>query len=100
MFYGEDPPLFVDHINGDKADNRIRNLRVGTHPQNMCNRHAPPHNTSGEKGVHLRSDNGKWRAYLSVDRKRFNLGTFLKKDDAVMAVRKARAELHGEFAKH
>jgi hypothetical protein len=98
FFYGVQPDGYVDHINGDRSDNRIANLRCATHPQNMCNRPAPPHNTSGVKGVHHRKDNGKWRAYISVDRKRVGLGQFETKEEAEEAVKLARKQWHGEFA--
>lgn len=97
--YGEQPPDCIDHINGDRSDNRICNLRVAPHRMNMCNRPAPRHNTSGVKGVHRRSDNGMYRAYVSVNNKRTRLGQFPSLAEAAAAVREARARLHGEFAK-
>jgi hypothetical protein len=100
LYYGTEPPFWLDHINGDRLDNRIANLREATHPQNMCNRPAPPHNTSGEKGVQRRKDNGKWRASLTVDRKLVSLGQFDSFEEARSAVRRARVKYHGEFAKH
>lgn len=95
--YGEEPNGFIDHINRDRSDNRISNLRLATHRQNMCNRKAATHSKSGERGVHQRKENGKWRAYYAVNGKRKNVGTFDTFEQARDAVRTARKEAHGPF---
>ena len=58
MHYGEWPDQ-VDHINHDKADNRIENLRTVTHSENARNRKLNKNNTSGHAGVTWRSAGGK-----------------------------------------
>lgn len=97
MFYGTEPDGFVDHINGDKTDNRVSNLRLASHSQNMCNRKAATHSKSGVRGVHQRKSNGKWRAYLNVNGKRKNVGTFETFEIAQERVREARKLAHGPF---
>lgn len=89
MFYGELPPERIDHINRNKSDNRISNLRLLSHAENLQNAKLRRDNTSGVKGVH--SERGRWRASISVDNKTINLGSFRTLDDAAAA--RAAAEL-------
>lgn len=88
----------MDHINGDRADNRWENLRLATRSQNMLNKNnALRHdNVSGYRGVSWREETGKWHARITIDGKIVLLGDFRNKEDAVEA-RKA-AEL--EWSKH
>ncbi len=62
------PPegMVIDHINGDKLDNRRRNLRVCTHAQNVQNRKgANKTSKTGIRGVGYHPESGKWRARVS-----------------------------------
>ena len=88
-------PLFVDHINGDKLDNRRSNLRLVTHSRNMMNRGATIINTSGFKGVS--SHNDKWRASISADNNQYHLGVFDTAGEAAQAYSEACNQLHGEY---
>lgn len=91
-------PKFIDHINGNKSDNRIENLRPATKTQNGYNRKLGSDNKSGVKGVCWQQ--GKWIAGIKVNGKRIHLGYF---DDIAMAekvVIDARHKYHGEFANH
>ena len=81
--YGEWPTYQIDHINRDRADNRICNLRDVTHQQNLCNTNTYSNNTSGHKGVRYR--NGKFAARIRVNYKFVQLGTFECFDEAVAA---------------
>ena len=87
----------ADHINHDTLDNRRANLRASTASQNQHNKMAMKNNTSGYKGVYLEWD-GKWRATIAVNRKRFRLGRFTCPVKAAKAYDEAARELHGEFA--
>ena len=89
----------VDHINGDGLDNRRINLRICSQRENARNRGVDPRNKFGLKGVSFRSDSGKWRARITVNRRGIALGTFDSKSAAAAAYDSA-ARLHfGEFAR-
>ena len=96
---GEEPPEFIDHINGVRNDNRICNLRCATRSQNGMNRGIPINNTSGYKGVTWSKKSGKWNAYIRKDGKRMHLGYFDNIEDAAISARRARAIMHREYAK-
>lgn len=89
--------IHVDHINGDGLDNRIENLRICTHGQNMSNRKLHKNNTSGYKGVNWERE--KWRATIYKNGKKISLGCFHDILDAAMAYNKAAIKHYGEFAK-
>jgi hypothetical protein len=89
--HGEWPDQDLDHINRDKSDNRIANLRPATRLQNMQNVEKHKHNTSGIKGVCWHSQRNKWRAQINVMYKQKYLGLFDNFDAAVKA--RAAAEI-------
>ena len=94
------PMPACDHINGDKLDNRIANLREATQSLNMCNSRIPKTNTSGIKGVSWIKSKKRWRAKIGFDGKCYELGRgFKTKEEAAKAVAQKRQELHGEFAR-
>ena len=95
---GEQPPEFLDHVNGDKQDNRIENLRPATKRENAYNRGARSDNTSGLKGVHL--SEGKWVARCQVAGKRHYLGYYTTPEEAAEVVTRFREQHHGDFANH
>jgi len=91
MVYGTEP-LQVDHINGDRADNRISNLRSVTHQQNGKNQKKRAKSKSGILGV-KQFRNGKWIATIGVNGSSKHLGYFADLNDAVAARKKAEREL-------
>lgn len=93
--------VFVDHINGDKLDNRRSNLRFATTAQNNRNSKTPAHNSSGYKGVYedKRNLKNKWQAYITVDNKKIHLGYFYTKEDAAKKYNDVAKELFGEYAR-
>jgi len=97
--HSEWPPHDVDHINLDKTDNRIANLRLATRSQNKANTLRPFTNTSGVKGVSWHRQGRKWQARIKVNGKNKNLGLFTNIDAAAAAYRHAADEHFGEFAR-
>lgn len=93
-------PKMIDHINGNRSDNRICNLREANHSTNAMNRKISTNNKCGVKGVRWAASNKKWRAQIVVSGKHIHLGMFLNINDAENAVVSARNQLHGEFANH
>ena len=98
MVYGKFPPksLEIDHINQNRLDNRIENLRVVTKSINLQNQKLSSNNTSGHIGVCWIKDANKWRAAIGVDGKLIYLGNYARIEDAI-AVRK-QAEKHHDFS--
>lgn len=90
--------LEVDHINGNRLDNRRSNLRLATSSQNKCNRGARKDNTSGYKGVSWHSQRNKWNARIKAGAKYLHLGLFENIKDAARAYNEASRKFHGEFA--
>lgn len=92
--HGKHPAGEVDHSNGNRADNRIANLRVGTHAQNAQNQPLRVTNTSGRHGVSWSKPHGKWAAYIVKAGRKSHLGLFdciVKAGEAYMA---AKARMH------
>jgi len=97
---GQDPgSKQIDHINGDKSDNRFANLRLATNSQNACNRSVSARNTSGFKGVSYSRKKQAWKADVRINGATQHLGYFATPELAHMAYCKAAAELHGDFAR-
>lgn len=88
----------VDHINGDKLDNRRENLRICTSQNNKMNRPKYSNNTSGFKGVYWRKDKNKWQAKIQFNSKQYSLGYFLNKISAAKSYNIAATKFFKEFA--
>lgn len=97
MHHGYLPDL-IDHIDGNKLNNKIENLRAATRSQNSFNSMRSKHSKTGVKGVTWRIDIQKYRARVYANKKTIELGTFDKLEDAEKAVSEARKKYHGEFA--
>jgi hypothetical protein len=89
----------IDHINEDKSDNRISNLRIASRSENMFNRGRNSNNTSGMKGVVFCKQTQRWRAQIMVNRKGVKIGRFDTKEEAANAYILKAKEIRGEFAK-
>lgn len=103
MATGEDPEgSVIDHVNGDRLDNRIENLRTATYSQNSANAKRHSRNTSGLKGASKRIKNGKWtgrwQASITYQRRQLHLGEFDTKEEAHAAYLEAARSLQGGFA--
>ena len=97
--YNEWPEDQIDHIDGDKLNNHIDNLRVVTQQENRKNQKIPRNNTSGVTGVYFAKHAKKWCARIQVDDKLIHLGYFDNFEDAV-AARKAAEILYGFHENH
>lgn len=86
---GKEPPDVIDHRDRDGQNNRWRNLRKATTPQNCIN--------GSRQGVHVQR--GRWRARVTGKAgERIHVGYFSSKEEALIARRNKNAELHGKFA--
>ena len=91
-------PKYVDHINGNKQDNRSENLREATRCQNMMNVGKTALNTSGFKGVSFHKRSNKWIAQIKQNKKHFYLGSFETAEEAHESYKRKAIELHGDYA--
>lgn len=96
LHYGKWPEQ-IDHINGDKLDNRIVNLREATQAQNCYNKALSSNNKSGVKGVYLNKKLNKWHAQIKKGSLKLHLGYFSELEDAKKAYETKATELFGEF---
>lgn len=92
---GEWPSEQVDHINGERTDNRWCNLRAATEGENKHNIGGPPRtNTSGYLGVSWDKSRGKWRAHIYLRNVQHHLGRFTTPEAAHAAYLAAKDKLH------
>ena len=89
--------LQVDHINGDKLDNRRCNLRMVTNRQNQMNRKPRRCSRTGLKGVTYAS--GKYLARIVADNVRIRIGLYATAEEAAIAYDKKALECYGEYAR-
>ena len=92
MHYREWPCGEIDHINHDRADNGITNLRVVTSRENGMNKSMLKNNVSGYTGVNYDKKAGKWRASIMVNGKTKHLPVSRCLTQAVIARKLAEQE--------
>ncbi len=92
--YGEFPQNHIDHINGNKKDNRIANLRECTNIENHQNMASRKNSTSKYLGVCWSNYHNKWFAQISFNYQKKYLGLFENEEEAFAAYLKAKKELH------
>lgn len=95
--HGSLPQGDIDHINLNRSDNRIANLREATRSQNCCNVGLRKDNRTGMKGVSKRR--GQWSARITKDYRTTFLGSFDSCAAAAAAYAVAAAALHRDFAR-
>ena len=97
IMHGEDPKHIIDHINRDKLDNRIDNLRLCTNHQfdNKQNMDKYANNKSGVKGVSWFKPSGKWAAHIRVNK----ILIFLGYHSTIEAAAEARREAELKYFK-
>lgn len=99
MHHGFLPPC-LDHIDTNKSNNRIENLRPATLSQNQHNAGIRKDNTSGVKGVTWHIGRNKWLGQVWYNGTNNYIGSYDSLSEATTAVHKAREQLHGEFVNH
>lgn len=99
MLLGDPKGYEVDHIDGDKLNNRRSNLRIVTSQQNAMNRRMSRVSSSGYVGVHAsRSISNPWEARIRKNGKIYHLGLFKTKEDAAKAREVAELRMFGEYS--
>ena len=93
VHFGTEPMEQIDHINGQKTDNRILNLRAVSPSYNMRNVPMKANNTSGVNGVYWDKKYNKWQASITVSGTHFRLGAF----DCIHQAKLARQEANKRF---
>ena len=97
IHYGEQPPSFIDHINGDPLDNRICNLRAATKAQNSRNSKTPKKRTCSLKGVTLDKFTGTYKASISINGRLKHIGRYKTELEAHEAYVSAAISRDSEF---
>lgn len=94
IHYNEQPPEIIDHINGDRADNRIENLRSCTNAENIQNQRTASRSNKTSKYLGVSNFKGKWRAKIKANGKYIFLGYFDSEEGARDAYLKAKRKVH------
>lgn len=87
----------IDHINGNKLDNRKSNLRMVFHSENSINRKSASNFFNEDIGVAFDKRRSRWFAYIEKDCKRHYLGSYSLKENAIKARREAEIKYFGEY---
>lgn len=93
MEHGHWPNEQIDHIDGDRVNNRLENLRECTHTENQRNMRRSRSNTSGVTGVYWDKKISRWKAEVSLKSRKIYVGVFRDLKEAETAVKAKRAEL-------
>ena len=95
---GELPPNDVDHINGNRSDNRFSNLRLATRSENLQNTNKPRcNNKVGLQGVSPEPNSSKYRAQIRVEGTVIYLGLYSTPEEAHEVYLTRKRELHPFF---
>lgn len=94
MYYGNWPNEFIDHIDGDRQNNKIENLRECTSSENYQNRKLCKFNKYGMTGVSFSKAARKYVAQIQVDKKKIHIGVYETPEEAGEAYKAAKAVYH------
>lgn len=89
----------IDHIDGDKLNNRVSNLRFCSQAENSRNQTLKRNNTSGYKGVSIIRSTKKWATQVKIDYKKYYFGCYDTAEEAASIYDTVALQLHGEFAR-
>ncbi len=97
--HGKWPRYCIDHINGNRTDNRLSNLRDIPKAQNHQNLKGPTKaNSTGALGVHFSTKKKRYVAQIAINQKRIYIGSYLSKDEAASAYLAAKQKIHPSFS--
>jgi hypothetical protein len=99
MLNGYVPPI-LDHIDGNRSNNKIENLRAATVSQNLQNSKTYKSNTSGIKGVSWEKDRNKWKVQIMLRGKNKVIRNLEDLELAELVAIEVRNKYHGEYANH
>jgi hypothetical protein len=99
MFYGF-MPKYIDHINNNRSDNRIENLREATLNENQHNRKKSIHNTTGFKNVYFAKNTNNWYVQLRINNKKISFYGLESVELADLVAQEARSKYHKAFARN
>lgn len=99
LMTGRWPTHQIDHINGDRSDNRWKNLREATNKQNQYNQKPAKGSTSDFVGVSLCRKTNRWEAYICPDGTKVSLGRFSTQEEAARARDIAAKKMFGAYAR-
>jgi len=89
----------LDHINGDRSDNRKSNLRFVTRQQNAFNQKSSKNSSSQYRGVSIIRKYNKWISKIRVNNKLIYLGKFNTEEEAANVYNIKAKEVYGEYAR-
>ena len=93
-------PEQIDHIDGNKSNNKIDNLRAADNSLNMHNTTKRVDNTSGVKGVWFSKRDNKWVAEFQFRGKKIHVGAFIDIEEAEIMIQQKRQSVVKEFTNH
>jgi hypothetical protein len=97
LYHNQDPgSMQIDHIDQNKSNNKIINLRLASHGPNNAYAGPQKNNKLGVKGISY--EQGKFRALIKKNQKRYHLGYYDTIEEAINVRRAAAQELFGDFA--
>ncbi len=95
--FGEFPVQQLDHIDNNRSNNSLDNLREASTLENSFNKQISSLNTTGYKGVSIDKRSNRYRAYITINGKQKSLGYYATAAEAGQAYIEAAQALHGEF---
>ena len=98
LFHHGHLPEMIDHIDGNRSNNKIENLREATKNQNCHNYKKPVTNTSGYKNIYWDKNHEKWRVMIEENGKQYTK-RFKDKQEAIEYAEQLRNQLHKDFAR-